>query len=161
MKKTIVYATAGLILLSLYLIFGVIGVYETENGIVLGLPDYEKRDIHVSQVDLDILRKADALLSSDSRWSRNRVAHCSTSKKLDLYCALEIASVEVMGTYIHRQPALQEVRFTIDDNYRERWTKHRIIDFNANDKTSFKDVKAVLAQAIAAVKGKLALYKEQ
>ena len=160
MKKKIIYVTVTFFLLVFFLIFGVIGVYKTENGIVLGLPDYEKRDIHVSQVDMDILTKADALLSSESRWRKGRVSNCSQSEKFDIYCALEKASVDVMGKYIHRQPALQEVRFSIDDHYRERWEKHRLIDFNTNKDTSFKDVKAVLAQAIATVKGKLALYKE-
>ena len=161
MKKSIVYVAVTFILLGSFVIFGVIGVYKTENGLVLGLPAYEKRDIHVSQVDLDILTKADTLLSSASRWRKGPVSNCSQSEKLDLYCALERASVEVMGKHIHRQPALQEVRFTIDDDYRERWTKHRLIDFNANKDTSFEDIKFVLAQAIATVRGKLALYKAQ
>lgn len=160
MKKKIVYTAVILILLSSFVIFGVIGVYKTENGIVLGLPDYEKRDIHVSQVDLDILIKADSLLSSKDMWSRDRISNCSQLGKLDLYCALERASVDIIGKYIHRQPALQEVRFTIDDHYRERWEKHRLVDFNANKDTSFEDIKSVLAQAIATVRGKLALYKE-
>ena len=160
MKKKIIYVTAVLLLLVSFLIFGVIGVYKTENGIVLGLPDYENRDIHVSQVDLDVLTKADALLSSESRWRKERVSSCSQPEKLDLYRALEKASVEVMGKYIHRQPALQEVRFSIDDHYRERWKKHRLIDFNSNNDTSFRDVKIVLAQAIATVSRKLELYKE-
>lgn len=160
MKKKIIYITVTFLLLGSFLILGVIGVYKTENGIVLGLPDYEKRDIRVSQVDLDILTKADAFLSNESRWRKGRASNCSQPEKLDLYCALERASVEVMGKYIHRQPALQEVRFSIDDHYRDRWEKHRLMDFNSNKNTSFEDVKSVLAQAIAAVKGKLALYKE-
>lgn len=159
MKKRILYAALALVLLGSFVIFGVIGVYKTENGIVLGLPDYEKRDIHVSQADLDILAKAGALLSSESRWSKDRVSDCMQSEKLDLYCALERASVEVMGKYIHRQPALQEVRFAIDDHYRERWAKHRLVDFNDNKDTSFADIKSVLAQATATVRGKLARYK--
>ena len=108
MKKKIIYVTAVLLLLGSFLIFGVIGVYKTENGIVLGLPGYENREIHVSQVDLDVLTKADALLSSESRWRKERVSSCPQSEKLDLYCALEKASVEVMGKYIHRQPAYRK-----------------------------------------------------
>lgn len=161
MKKKIIYALLAFALFGLFIIFGVIGVYKTENGIVLGLPDYEKRSVHVSQVDLEILNKADALLLDESIWRKESVSECSLSKKLDLYCALEKASVEVMGKYIHRQPALQEVRFAIDDNYRQRWTKHRLIDFNANKDTNFEDVKSVIEQAIMTVKGKLAGYKKQ
>ena len=159
MKKKILYVLLASTLLGLFIIFGVIGVYKTENGIVLGLPDYEKRTIRVSQIDLDILSKADALLLNENSWRKEIVSDCSLSKKLDLYCAIEKASVDVMGKYVHRQPALQEVRFAIDDHYRERWTKHRLIDFNANQNTNFEDIKSVLAQAIATVRGKLALYK--
>ena len=153
------YAVVTFILLGSFIIFGVTGVYKTENGIVLGLPDYEKRDIRVSQVDLGILTKADAMLSSESTWRKDRASDCSQSEKLDLYCALEKASIEVMGKYVHRQPALQEVRFTIDNHYRERWEKHRLIDFNDNKNTSFENIKYVLAQAIATVRGKLDRYK--
>ncbi len=161
MKKYILYAFFAFLLLGAFVIFGVIGVYKTENGIVLGMPDYEKRDIRVSQVDLDILTRADGLLSGENEWSKARVPDCRQSDKLDLYCALERASVEVLGTYVHRQPALQEVRFAIDDRYRQRWTKHRLADFNAHGDTGFEDVKSVLAQAIATVKEKLAGYKER
>ncbi len=159
MKKSILYAALAFVLLGAFLIFGVIGVYKTENGIVLGLPDYEKRDLHVSQTDLDILTKADGLLSNKDAWSKAHLPDCGRSEKLDLYCALEKASVAVTGKYVHRQPALQEVRFAIDDRYRDRWTKHRLIDFNADNATTFEDVKAVLAQAMTTVRGKLAQYK--
>lgn len=159
MKKYILYTLLAFLILGSFIIFGVIGVYKTENGIVLGLPDYEKREIRVSQADLDILTKADALLSDERIWRKEHVSDCSESKKLDLYCALEKASIDVTGKYVHRQPALQEVRFTIDDHYRKRWTEHRLIDFNANNDTSFEDIKSVLAQAIATVKRKLARQK--
>ena len=108
------------------------GCYKTENGIVFGLPDYEKRDIQVSQVDLDILNKASQLLSDERTWEKKHPSDCSKTEKLDLFCALEKASIDVIGKYVHRQPALQEVRFAIDDNYKSRWSKHRLIDFNSN-----------------------------
>ncbi len=155
MKKKILYALSSLILVALFIIFGVIGVYKTENGIVLGLPDYEKRTIRVSQVDLDILKRADSFLFDENSWRKESVTNCSLSEKLDLYCALEKASIEIMGKYVHRQPALQEIRFTIDDYYRERWKKHRLIDFNENKDTNFEEIKFVLDQTITTVKKKL------
>ena len=130
-------------------------LYKTENGLVFGIPDYEKRDINVSQVDLDILIKANELLPNESAWKRGRASDCSQSKKLDLYCALETASVVVMGKYVHRQPALQEVRFVIDDNYKYRWDKHRLVDFNSHSDTSFADIKHVLNVAISTVRRKI------
>jgi len=128
---------------------------QTENGLVFGLPDYEKRNIEVSQVDLDILVKADEILHDKGSWRKDPVRICGVSKQVNLYCALEKASIEVMGSYIHRQAALQEVRFVIDDHYRDRWNKHRLADFNAHPDTTFEDVKSVVKKAIDTVKGKL------
>ena len=130
-------------------------LYKTENGLVFGIPDYEKRDIHVSHVDLDILIKANELLPNESAWRKSYVSDCSQSNTLDLYCALETASVIVMGKYVHRQPALQEVRFAIDDNYKDRWDKHRLVDFNSHSDTSFADIKHVLNVAISTVRRKI------
>lgn len=146
------------ILLAVLVILAYVGgfrLYKTENGLVFGVPDYEKRDIHVSQVDLDILIKANELLPNENAWRRERVSDCSQSKKLDLYCALETASVLVMGKYVHRQPALQEVRFSIDDNYKNRWDKHRLVDFNSHSDTSFADIKYVLNVAMSTVRRKI------
>ena len=137
------------------------GCSRTENGLVLGIPDYEKRDVRVSQVDLDILNKANQLLSDERVWKKEHPSDCTKSEKIDLFCALEMASVAVMGKYMHRQPALQEVRFAIDDNYKDRWEKHRLLDFNSNRSTRFSDIKSVLNTAITTVKWKLSHNKDQ
>jgi len=142
-------------LLTLVLIVTLCGCTKTENGLVFGIPDYEKRDIHVSQVDLDILTRADHLLSSERVWEKGHPEDCSDAQKMDLFCALEKASVDVMGKYVHRQPALQEVRFVIDDIYKSRWSKHRLIDFNSHQDTSFEDIKSVLNKAISTVRYKI------
>ena len=129
--------------------------YRTENGLVLGLPDYEKKSIKVAQADLTILLKADSLLKDESTWSKRADRVCNNSDRLSLFCALHNSTIEVIGKYVHRQPALQEVRFVINDNFRKRWKIHRLADFNANPDTSFKDVKFVIDQAITVVKKKL------
>lgn len=129
--------------------------YQTESGLVFGLPEYEMKNIKVTQVDLDILLHANALLSDKSVWIKAPIRVCSDSAKLTLLCALEKSSIKVNGKYTHRQPALQEVRFLIDDNYRNRWKVHRLEDFNSAPETTFEDVKSVIARAIETVKGKL------
>lgn len=143
------------VVLSTILVLALSGCYQTENGLVFGKPEYEERNIAVSQIDLDILLKADALLKDETFWRKDAVRICSELSKLDLYCALERASVEVTGKYVHRQPALQEVRFVIDDYYKNRWSAHRLADFNAHPDTSFNDVKQVIAKATESVKNKL------
>jgi hypothetical protein len=131
------------------------GCYQTENGVVFGRPNYEERNVEVSQIDLDILLKADALLKDETVWRKDAVRLCSESSDLNLYCALEKASIEVTGKYMHRQPALQEIRFVIEDNYKNRWSVHRLADFNAHPDTTFNDVKLVIAKAVGTVKSKL------
>jgi hypothetical protein len=131
------------------------GCYQTENGIVILKPDYEKRTIEVTALDLRILELTDEFLESEDAWSKDSERVCAQSRRLSLYCALEKASIEVLGEYKHRQAALQEVRFAIDDNYSGYWSKHRLGDFNGNDKTEFSDIKKVLAIAIKAVELKL------
>jgi len=136
---------------------GLSGCYQTENGLVLGRPAYEDQNINVSLVDLKILRKADALLKDEAAWRKDAVRVCTESATLNLYCALERASIEVTGTYEHRRPALQEVRFVIDDRYKHRWRVHRLADFNAHPDTTFRDLKWVIAVAIENVSRKLRL----
>ena len=99
-------------------------------------------------------------MKDESVWRKDAVRICDESVKLSLYCALEKASIEMNGKYIHRQPALQEVRFVIDDNYKNRWKVHRLADFNAHPDTSFSDVKFVIAKAIKTVKGKLRITSQ-
>jgi len=131
------------------------GCYQTENGLVLGKPAYEERSIKVSQVDLDILLKTNELLKNETYWKKDTARECAEPTKLSLYCALERASIAVTGKHEHRQAALQEVRFVIDDHYRNRWSVHRLADFNAHPDTTFKDVSYVIATAIETVKHKL------
>jgi hypothetical protein len=132
------------------------GCYQTENGIVFGKPAYEKRDISVTEVDLKILELADQLLSTEASWSNDNGANCNTNKKYSLLCALHEASVRVVGTYEHRRAALQEVRFAIDDFYKNYWQVHRLRDFNSNSKTTFSNIKFVIKEAKIRTKNKLA-----
>jgi hypothetical protein len=76
-----------------------------------------------------------------------------------LFCALQKADRETLGEYDHRNIALQEVRFAIQDATRDRRTEiviralrqsslpHRLMDFNNPPETRFEDVKQVLRVA--------------
>lgn len=127
----------------------------TENGLVFGKPAYEERDIAVSGVDIEILLQTQSLLSSKQAWSKDGQRKCSGLPPYSLYCALETASKTVDGKYIHRRPALQEVRFTIDDQYKNRWKIHRLADFNSHPDTTYDDVMQVLRLTIEHVQQKI------
>lgn len=121
------------------------------------IPAYEDRDQPVSLKDLVILDRASDLLSSESAWNRNDTRECpADAKTLSLFCALQKASIEVIGTYDHRRAALQDVRFAIEDVTKGREFEHRLMDFNNLPETQFSDIKDVLAAARSKVATRLA-----
>lgn len=144
-----------IIILCIVAFFTLAGCTRTENGLVFGTPAYEKKNIPVSQTDLDVLLSAQALLADPVVWVKNDIRSCDGKPPYNLYCALEAASLQVDGNYIHRRPALQEVRFVIDDKYKKRWKVHRLADFNNHPDTTFADIKLVLKISIDHVKDKL------
>ena len=144
------------LILVIFVFLTLVGCTRTENGLVFGIPDYEKRNIKVSKTDIDILLRAKELLITKNDWLKDELRTCNGNPPFSLYCALEAASIQIDGKYIHRRPALQEVRFIIDDNFKSRWKDHRLADFNSHPDTTFEDVKMVLDLAINHVKSKLA-----
>ncbi|WP_457097775.1 DUF6197 family protein [Lysobacter sp. P5_B9] len=120
-------------------------------------PAYEDRDQPVSLKDVEILDKADALLADESDWNRKDTRECPPdAQTLSLFCALQEASIEALGSYDHRRVALQEVRFAIEDVSGGREFEHRLMDFNNLPETTFDDIKKVLAIARAKVAARLA-----
>jgi hypothetical protein len=78
---------------------------------------------------LTILVRADALLRDESAWNRQDDRECQDDEAAgmrSLFCALQKACIEVLGTYDHRRVALQEVRFTVEDATRGRNFEHRL-----------------------------------
>ena len=124
--------------------------------------EYEKRDRPVSEQDLRILVRADELLEEESSWNRADDRECGddeASGKRSLFCALQAASVEVLGSYDHRRVALQEVRFAIEQVTQGREFEHRLRDFNNLPQTTFADLHQVLKIARDRVAARLAAAK--
>ncbi|MEO8002836.1 MAG: hypothetical protein ABI644_13255 [Arenimonas sp.] len=125
------------------------------------IPAYEDRDQPVSLKDLEILDKADALLANESAWNRKDTRECPPeAKSLSIFCALQKASIEVLGTYDHRRAALQEVRFAVEDATKGREFEHRLMDYNNLAETQFSDIKGILLAARAKVVARLAAEKQ-
>jgi hypothetical protein len=96
----------------------------------------------VTQVDLEIAARAREILDSPSKWNRADTRVCPpTATKFSLYCALEKATKEKSGKFAHRDAAMQEARFVIEDiaphvnSY-----EHRLKDYNNDPSTTFADV---------------------
>jgi hypothetical protein len=99
----------------------------------------------VTKTDLQIVKRAREILNSESKWNRADNRTCpAEAKTVSLYCALEMATVEVGGKAEHRGAALQEARFVIDEIARDRNYEHRLMNYNNDRTTTFSDIQEVL-----------------
>jgi hypothetical protein len=115
--------------------------------VLIGLFVLERRDRPVTADDLRILTRTKALLQNDQVWNRNDDRECAddeSSGKRSLFCALQKATIEVLGEYDHRRAALQEVRFAIEDATRGQDFEHRLRDYNNLPQTRLSDIWRVL-----------------
>jgi hypothetical protein len=120
-------------------------------------PEAEQRDLPVTTQDLRILERADAILSDSAKWDRQDDRVCTPEDTTwSLFCALQRASVEVLGGYDHRRAALQEVRFAIEAAAPSQVFEHRLRDYNNLPATRFEDIKTVLHVARRRVADRLA-----
>ncbi|MEN2283741.1 hypothetical protein AAGF08_16475 [Algoriphagus sp. SE2] len=118
----------------------------------------EDRNLLFDSLDLKIIQKADLILSDASVWNKNDDRECDddiSNGSYSLFCALFKASVDVAGEYEHRRAAMQQVRFTLEKYEDGRVTAHRLMDWNNHPKTTFEEVKKVIAEAIQEVQDKL------
>ena len=100
-----------------------------------------------TKADLDILELCFYYLRDSTDWHQNDNRDCvtdETDKKLSLFCAIRIASTEIMGEYNHRGKVIQTTRFVIDELYPEHGYAHTLMDFNNDSSTSFDDIIKVL-----------------
>jgi hypothetical protein len=122
----------------------------------------ERRDQPVTDEDVRILRRANDILASPVVWNRHDTRICKPSDKTwSLFCALEKASLEVLGEYRHREVALQEVRFAVEDATKGADFEHRLMDYNNLASTRFEDMKQILKIATDRVSARLAAQKRQ
>jgi hypothetical protein len=128
-----------------------------QNTRVPSTDETERRDQAVTAEDLAILQKADEILSAPAVWNRHDTRICNQDDKTwSLFCALEKASVFVLGEYRHREVALQEVRFAVEEASKGAQFEHRLMDYNNLPTTTFDDIKQVLAIATERVAARLA-----
>ena len=99
----------------------------------------------ISKADLQIVKRAREILDSPSKWNRADNRECPPdAKTFSLYCALQMATVEVGGKAEHRGAALQEARFVIDEIAIDRKYEHRLMNYNNDATTTFADIQEVL-----------------
>ena len=135
---------------------------EAQNTAVPSSDELERRDQPVTDEDLRILQRADKILASAAAWNRHDTRVCNPADRTwSLLCALDKASLEVLGEYRHREVALQEVRFAVEDATKGIEFRHRLTDYNNLPSTMFEDIKHVLNVARDRVAARLAAQKKK
>lgn len=96
----------------------------------------------VTKLDVQIVQRAQEILSSESKWNRADTRKCPVeAQTFSIYCALEKATDEVSGKFEHRGAAMQEARFVIDEIAPNRKNyHHRLMDYNNDPRTTFADL---------------------
>lgn len=118
----------------------------------------ESHERPVTGEDLAILNRALDFLASEAAWDRADDRNCApTDTTFSLFCALQRASVEVLGAYQHRRTALQEVRFALEEVTQGRAYEHRLRDFNNDPATTLADARGVIVTARDRIAARLQL----
>jgi hypothetical protein len=111
----------------------------------------------VSKSDVLIVQKARQILNSSEKWNRSDNRSCpATETKFSLYCALEKATYEVTRNFAHREAAMQEARFVIDEDLApNNHYDHRLMDYNNDPRTTFADVQRFFDLLQGRIEGRL------
>ena len=99
--------------------------------------------------DIRIIDRADQILSDASKWDRADDRICKeTDTTWSLFCAIEKATTEVLGSYNHDdrmgQAVTREIRRVIEELNPGRQFEHRLMNYNNLPTTRFEDIKKVL-----------------
>ncbi len=104
----------------------------------------------VSEVDIQILKKAkEILLSQDSR-NLNGERSCDddiATGNFSIFCSLYYASIEVDGVYRHRRPAMRAVREEAVKRYPDEYL-HELRDINNNPDITNQDLVDIIDSVI-------------
>ena len=110
--------------------------------------------------DLEILKRAYALLSESSKWSKNHGNDCNNDNAAGIYslgCSLRAASIEVVGKWedYPNSSAVRLIRLKLQQDGNRRYVKRVVREWNNHPDTTFEDVKNLLEECIEEVKKQL------
>lgn len=107
------------------------------------------KEIPPDALDVQIVRRAMAILSTPAHWNRADDRACPAPATLwSVYCAMEKATIDVTGGFHHRRPALEVVRELVDERSAGRNYHHRLMDYNNDATTQLRDVQSLFRDAL-------------
>lgn len=111
------------------------------------------QEVEPSTLDLEIVRKASTILSTESAWNRADNRRCPPNATTwSIYCALGKAEAEVTGGVHHRRPAAEVVRKIIEERTATRNYHHALMDYNNDPTTHLEDVQTIFREAESRIK---------
>ena len=100
----------------------------------------------ITEADIEIVRRVEAILDSPTKWDRASTDHCQpTAKTFGLYCAFEAASMAVAGKFDDDEAAINETRLLIT-NTAPNAPKYqaRLNDYNNDPTVTLADLQRLL-----------------
>jgi hypothetical protein len=111
----------------------------------------------VSQTDLAVIEKVEAILDSPAKWDKASTQDCKAhAKTFGLYCAFEAAALAVTGKPDYEGPAMNEARHEITRTAPNaaRYSA-RLVDYNNDPTVTFADLQSLLKQVEANLEKRL------
>ena len=102
--------------------------------------------VSVSKPDIQVVEHARQILDSPAKWNRADTQDCpADAKTFSLFCALQMADVQVNGQFNNSGAAIVEARHVIDETApNHKNYKARLTDFNNDPTISFPDIQKLL-----------------
>ncbi len=118
------------------------------------LPELGNKDHSETNEDLLILQRTIEILSDKSKWNSNDNGICiAEDTTWRLYCALNKASLEIVGEFQHSRVVIIEVRRMIHKVMKGE--KFENILMNFNNTREFEDIQKVLNDAMEQLKKRM------
>lgn len=120
------------------------------------------KPVKVTQTDIEIVKKVEAMLDSPMKWDRSSTQHCKMdAKTFGLYCAFEAASMAMTGKYDYHTPGIAEARQLISTTAPNAARYHeRLVDYNNDPTVTFEDVQTLLKRVEINLEKRMALQEK-
>lgn len=117
----------------------------------------------VSQADVAIVEKVEAILDSPEKWDKASTQDCAAdAKTYGLYCAFETASAAVTGKTGYDGPAIQEARQLISRTApNAAHYSARLVDYNNDPTVTFEDLQNFLKQVQGNLEKRMAVARQR
>lgn len=95
--------------------------------------------------DLEVAKRAMAILNAPSKWNRADTQNCPpNAQTFSLFCAYQMAAIQVQGAFDNDGAAIQEARAIVDKAPNRSKYQSRLRDYNNDPTVTFEDVRKLL-----------------